>query len=88
LQVDLGCAEAVRDTSGAVDLHDEVARLLRQIPDPKIQEVLALRAIGYTAAEAAQRAGLTEEAAEKRLARIKTRLSQLLGFARSSLACR
>ena len=71
LQADLGVAESVSDPSGTVDLHDEVTRLLRRIPDPKMREVLALRAIGYTAAEAAQRAGLTEKAAESKLARMR-----------------
>ena len=71
LQPDLGAAEAIRDTSGAVDLHDEVVRLLRQIQDPKIRKVLIFRAIGYPAAEAAEQAGLTEKAAESKLGRIR-----------------
>jgi hypothetical protein len=74
LQVDAGGPETVRDISGTVDLNDEVRRLLRSIPDPKVREVLALRAIGYTAAEAARRVGLTEKAAEGRLARMRKAL--------------
>jgi hypothetical protein len=69
LELDPGEAGAVRDTSVAVDLHEEALGLLKSIHDPKIREVLVLRAVGYTAAEAAQEVGLTEKAAENRLAR-------------------
>ncbi len=76
LQLDLGGAGAVCDISEAVCLQDEVLGLLKNIRDPKIREVLALRAIGYTAAEAAELVGLTEKAAEGRLARIRRSLKK------------
>ena len=76
LQPVAGYAGVVRDPSGTVDLHEEVIHLLRSIRDPKIREVLALRAVGYTAAEAAQRAGLTEKAAEGKLGRIRRALKK------------
>jgi DNA-directed RNA polymerase specialized sigma24 family protein len=71
LQMDLSGAEVVSDKSGSVDLHDEVARVLRGIRDPKTRELLALRAVGYTVAAAAERVGVTEKAAEGKLARLR-----------------
>ncbi len=74
LQPDLYATAPVRDPSGAVDLHDEAVQLLKLIRDSKIRKMLGFRAIGYTAAEAAQRAGLTEKAAESKLGRIRRAL--------------
>ncbi len=71
LQPALDIVEAARGPSEIADLDDEASRLLRSIPDPQVREFLALRMIGYKTAEAAQRAGLTERAAENKLARIK-----------------
>jgi hypothetical protein len=67
LQVDLSGAEVVTDRSESVDLHDEAGCLLRGIRDPKTRELVALRAIGYTVAAAAERLGITEKAAEGKL---------------------
>ena len=79
LQVIEGGGEATRDPSEALDRQDEVARLLSRIPDPKMREFLVLRALGYPAAEAAQRVGLTEKAAENRLRRIRKALKRKPG---------
>jgi DNA-directed RNA polymerase specialized sigma24 family protein len=54
-----------------VELRDEAASMLGKITDRQIQEVLVLRAAGYTAEDAARRAGLTVKAAESRLGRIR-----------------
>jgi hypothetical protein len=76
---DLGASGTVRDPSEIVADHDEALRLLKSIPDRSIQKVLALRSIGYTAAEAAERVGLTEKAAEGRMGRIRKILKKTKG---------
>lgn len=52
-------------------LRDEAHRAMKQITDQRLREVLWLRATGYTQAEAAHEAGLTEKAAERRLHRYR-----------------
>jgi DNA-directed RNA polymerase specialized sigma24 family protein len=74
LEIDLGRANPALDPALTVVLQDEAARMLDKISDPRIQEVVVLRGAGYTAKDAARRAGLTEKAAEGRLARIRPSL--------------
>ena len=64
------------DPAIAVVFRDEASRLLEKIPDRQTQEVLVLRAAGWSARDAAQQAGLTEKAAENRLARIRKALKE------------
>ncbi|MCZ4120216.1 hypothetical protein [Streptomyces sp. H39-S7] len=56
--------------------HDYVSRLLPLVKDPQVREGLGWRALGYTQAEAAQRVGLTEKALERRLGRLRERLTK------------
>jgi DNA-directed RNA polymerase specialized sigma24 family protein len=64
------------DPAIAVAVRDEASRLLNKIPDRQTQEVLALRATGWSARDAAHEVGLTEKAAENRLARIRKTLKE------------
>lgn len=64
------------DPAIAVAFRDEASRLLKKIPDRQTQEVLVLRAAGWSARDAAQQVGLTEKAAENRLARIRKALKE------------
>jgi DNA-directed RNA polymerase specialized sigma24 family protein len=59
------------DPAVEVALRDEVRRLLLQIKDPQVREILILRGAGYSAEDAARQAGLTVKAAEGRLARVR-----------------
>ena len=52
-----------------------MTRALAPMNDLKLRLMVGLRAIGYTQREAADRAGLTEKAAERRLARHRRKLS-------------
>lgn len=74
LEIDPGGDSLASDPAITVALRDEASRMLRNIPDEKIKEVLILRGAGYTAEEAAQLAGLTPKAAESKLARIRKNL--------------
>lgn len=73
LQVD-PAGEAGIDPAAEAALRDEASRVLKQIKDPQTRQMLALRAVGYTAEDAARRAGLTPKAAEGRLARLRKAL--------------
>lgn len=53
---------------------DEARRAMRQVHDPELREVLWLRALGYPQAEAAEKVGITEKAAEGRLGRHRKNL--------------
>jgi hypothetical protein len=58
-----------------VIIWDEAHRMLSEIPDEQVREVLVLRGAGWTAEDAARRAGLTVKAAEGRIARIRRNLA-------------
>jgi len=64
------------DPSAAAVLQDEVRRAIEPMTDAQLREVVGLRAIGYTQREAAQEAGLTEKAAERRLSTYRQNLRQ------------
>jgi DNA-directed RNA polymerase specialized sigma24 family protein len=55
---------------------DQAVRMLLQVPDKSLREVVARRAVGYTAREAATDAGLTPKAAEGRLSRLRKTLNE------------
>lgn len=62
------------DPYDAAATHDELRRVLPYITDTQVREGLAWRAMGYTQAEAAKRAGLTEKALEGRIRRVRSRI--------------
>lgn len=64
------------DPCSTAATHDAVARLLPFVTDAQALEGLVLRAAGYTQAEAAERAGLTEKALERRLSRIRVKITE------------
>lgn len=76
LQIDPDNGRTAADPAATVALQDEVTRLLQQTKDVQLREVLAFRAMGYTAEEAAQMAGLSTKAAEGRLARFRKNLNK------------
>ncbi|MEU3205470.1 sigma-70 family RNA polymerase sigma factor [Streptomyces sp. NPDC047967] len=55
--------------------HDYLDRLLPLVTDAQVREALGWRAMGYTQKQAAQRAGLTEKALERRTRRLRDRLA-------------
>ena len=55
---------------------DEVAHVLKEIPDDRLKQVLVLRAMGYSHAMASELAGLTSKAAEGRLTRLRQRIKE------------
>ncbi|MGH4018646.1 MAG: RNA polymerase sigma factor [Pseudonocardiaceae bacterium] len=65
------------DPATTAVVRDEAHRMMRRLPDPQLREVLWLRAIGYGQAEAANKAGLTEKAAERRLHRHRAKLRDM-----------
>jgi DNA-directed RNA polymerase specialized sigma24 family protein len=62
-------ADPQADPCTVAVIRDEARRAMRQITDPQLRQVVWRRAVGYTQAEAAHEAGLTEKAAERRLHR-------------------
>ncbi|ARH89034.1 hypothetical protein [Streptomyces sp. MOE7] len=64
------------DPANAVVTHDYVSRLLPLVKDAQMREALGWRALGYTQGQAAQRVGLTEKALERRLSRLRDRLTK------------
>ncbi|WP_371591769.1 RNA polymerase sigma factor [Streptomyces virginiae] len=56
--------------------HDYISRLLPLVTDPQVREALGWRALGYTQAQAAQRVDLTEKALERRISRLRDRLTK------------
>jgi DNA-directed RNA polymerase specialized sigma24 family protein len=64
------------DPASMVVLQDEVSSLLAEMPDKKLRETVVLRAAGYTAADAAQAAGLAPRSAEGKLARFRKNLQE------------
>jgi DNA-directed RNA polymerase specialized sigma24 family protein len=64
------------DPADAAVVRDDVSRALAPMQDLKLRLMVGLRAIGYTQREAAGRAGLTEKAAERRLARYRRKLTE------------
>jgi DNA-directed RNA polymerase specialized sigma24 family protein/transcriptional regulator with XRE-family HTH domain len=62
------------DPADTVIKQDEVRRMLSQIEDEQLRELLMLRGAGWPAKEAAKMVGLTPRAAEGRLARLRRRL--------------
>jgi DNA-directed RNA polymerase specialized sigma24 family protein len=71
LEIDPGDGNRMIDPARAVINHDEAMRAFSWLEDRQMQEVLARRAVGFTAEDAAELAGLTPRAAEGRLARIR-----------------
>ncbi|GAA4598126.1 hypothetical protein GCM10023194_74840 [Planotetraspora phitsanulokensis] len=65
-----------RGPEAQVILRDQVDRVLAKIPDLQMRDVLVYRAQGYTQREAAERSGLSEKAAEGRLARLRKQLAR------------
>ncbi|MEU2955910.1 hypothetical protein [Streptomyces xanthochromogenes] len=64
------------DPIHAVETHDYISRLMPLVTDTQVREGLGWRALGYTQAQAAQRVGLTEKALERRISRLRDRLTQ------------
>jgi DNA-directed RNA polymerase specialized sigma24 family protein len=58
----------------AAATHDEIKRILPYITDTKVRKGLALRALGYTQQQAAEKVGLTEKALEGRIGRLRARI--------------
>lgn len=58
------------------ETHDYINRLLPLVTSPQVREALGWRALGYTQAQSAQRVGLTEKALERRISRLRDRLTQ------------
>lgn len=76
LEFDPDSFRSAPDPAAVVIIQDEVNRLLHGIRDKQVQEVLVLRAAGYTAEEAAREAGLSTKAAEGRLGRIRKEIKE------------
>ncbi|MEV5754957.1 hypothetical protein AB0L00_44790 [Actinoallomurus sp. NPDC052308] len=64
------------DPAVQVAMADEVERLLGEIKDQQVREVLVLRAAGFSASQAAEAVGLTPKAAEGRTARVRKQISR------------
>lgn len=75
LEPDPGTAGPAPDPATAVAVRDEAAQALSMITDEKLREALVLRAAGWSAADAAQQAGLRPKAAESSLGRIRKNLA-------------
>ena len=67
-------ADPQSDPCTVAVVRDEACRVMKQMTDPQLRQVLWLRSIGYTQAKAAHEAGLTEKAAEGRLGRYRKKL--------------
>lgn len=76
LELSPGSFPGAPDPAVTVAARDEASRLLRSIPDERLQQVVALRAVGFTAEDAAREAGLTPKAAEGRLARFRKEIRE------------
>jgi transcriptional regulator with XRE-family HTH domain len=74
LEINASAYTSAPDPADTVIKQDEVRRLLSQIEDDQLRELLMLRGVGWTAKEAAHMVGLTPKAAEGRLARLRKRL--------------
>lgn len=68
--------QRVTDPASSAVTHDYVSRLLPLVKDAQVREALGWRALGYTQGQAAQRVGLTEKALERRLSRLRERLTK------------
>jgi DNA-directed RNA polymerase specialized sigma24 family protein len=60
----------------AAATRDELERIIALIEDEQVRVGIAWRSLGYTQAEAALRAGLTEKALERRLGRVRAKIKQ------------
>ncbi|WP_327286267.1 MULTISPECIES: hypothetical protein [unclassified Streptomyces] len=56
--------------------NDEIRRILPMVKDPKVLEGLGWYAVGCTQEQAAQRAGLTRKALERRTHRLRNRINE------------
>jgi hypothetical protein len=63
----LEVADRAHNPAELVVLRDDAAQALSGVRDPKLREVLKLRAMGWPQADAATEVGLTPKAAERRL---------------------
>ncbi|MFK0180518.1 hypothetical protein ACIQVR_31615 [Streptomyces xanthochromogenes] len=64
------------DPVHAAVTHDYVSRVMPLVTDPQVREALGWRALGYTQAQAARHVGLTEKALERRISRLRYRLTE------------
>jgi hypothetical protein len=71
LEIDPDAFAPTPDPAATVVLQDEVHRVLSQVADDQLREVIVLRGAGWSAEDAAREAGLTTKAAEGRLARVR-----------------
>ena len=76
LDLDPDVTSSAPDPAISVADVDQAKQSLARVADESLREVLAWRAVGYTAREAAGRAGLTVKAAEGRLSRHRKSLGQ------------
>lgn len=74
LEIDPKSDVVTPDPADTVIKQDEVRRLLSQIEDERLRELLMLRGAGWSATKAANMVGLPPKAAEDRLARFRKRL--------------
>jgi DNA-directed RNA polymerase specialized sigma24 family protein len=76
LDLDPDVPSSAPDPAISVANADQARQSLEEIADQSLREALAWRAVGYTAREAADRAGLTVKAAEGRLSRHRKSLGR------------
>lgn len=76
LELDPDAFPAAPDPAATVIVRDEVARVLSKMQDKQLREVMVLRGAGWTEKDAAREAGLTQKAAETRLARFRRTLRE------------
>lgn len=76
LDLDPDLTSSAPDPAISVADADQAKQSLAEIADQSLREALAWRAVGYTAREAADRAGLTVKAAEGRLSRHRKSMGQ------------
>lgn len=68
------------DPAVQVAIADEAHRLLHEIEDEQMREVVLWRSFGYSASKAAEKAGLSSKAAEGRMARIRKNIQKRNGW--------
>ncbi|MFW3469900.1 hypothetical protein ACN24M_00060 [Streptomyces microflavus] len=64
------------DPMHVAETHDYINRILPLVTNPQVRQALGWRALGDTQAEAALCVGLTEKALERRISRLRVRLTQ------------
>jgi len=76
LDLDRAVTSRAPDPAISVADADQAKQSLAEVADESLRKALAWRAVGYTAREAADRAGMTVKAAEGRLSRHRKSLGQ------------